>query len=103
MQTTELSIPIPADAMYGDALRIVNQELGCHARKHRRPAGRNDGRKYPEVRLLRFEPDAVVYEVEVGCDASDPPQAATDCVAEAETVNRPRSYPKCGYEADMPV
>ena len=94
-----LSIPVPADATVVDALAAANRALGAYARKHRIIGGDKDGRRFPRTRLLRFEADAIVYEVEDDCEAAIQPQDAPCRVTGTETVNYPRCYAEVGYGA----
>lgn len=94
-----IEIPIPADTAMPDALRIVNRELTAYACEHRTPRFGWGKRWFPLTRLLRFEPNAVVYEVEDVCDTSVSPQAAACRVAETKTVNRPCGDAGLGYGA----
>lgn len=95
-----LEIPIPADATVPEALKAVNRELGSYARKHKIVGGDKDGRRFPRTHLVRLEPTSIVYEVEDDCDAAISRQDVSCCVSGSEMMNRPRSYLKCGYEAD---
>lgn len=74
---TLIEIPIPADVTVPEALRIVNRELSTYACEHRTPRFGWGKRWFPLTRLVRFEPDAVVYEVEDVCGAAERPTRTT--------------------------